>query len=59
MGEDMPPMQMVRVINSTAEPDGTHRVYYLGVPSTVSTPQEAVAWTFGMTAEEYNVAMET
>jgi hypothetical protein len=31
----------------------TGRAYVLRVPPTVQTAREAVAWTFGMTVEEY------
>ena len=44
---------LLEVRNTTPEPDGTHRLYYLRVPPHVATPHEAVAWTFGLTAEEY------
>lgn len=55
-GEDF---VMVRVKNSTAEPDGTFRYYYIRVPPTVSSAHEAVAWTFGLTPHEYNPDVET
>ena len=44
---------MVKVINSTAEADGTHKEYFLRVPPAITTAQEAVAWTFSMNSEEY------
>ncbi|MBX9666023.1 MAG: hypothetical protein K2X93_00335 [Candidatus Obscuribacterales bacterium] len=50
---------MVRVINSTEEPDGTRRHYFLRVPEEMQTAREAVAWTFGMPPGEYNPAVET
>ncbi|TAL37614.1 MAG: hypothetical protein EPN97_04950 [Alphaproteobacteria bacterium] len=43
----------VRVINSTREPDGSFREYTLRVPPTVKTPTEGIAWSFGMTPDEY------
>ncbi len=43
----------VRVLNSTREPDGSYKEYVLRVPPEVTTPTEAIAWTFGMTPEEY------
>jgi hypothetical protein len=43
----------VEVINGTREPDGTFKHYFLQVPPTVTTAKEAVAWTYGMTADEY------
>jgi hypothetical protein len=51
---------MVRVVNSTPEPDGTYRRYSLRVPPTMTTAREAVAWTFGIQrAEDYQPAMQT
>jgi hypothetical protein len=52
-------LAFVRVLNSTPEPDGSRREYYLRVPPTVRTAREAVAWTFGMTAAEYVPEEET
>ena len=43
----------VEVMNATPEPDGSHRHYFLRVPSRVRTPREAVAWTYGLTPERY------
>ncbi|MFF2851082.1 DUF6745 domain-containing protein [Streptomyces sp. NPDC058001] len=50
---------MVEVINSTPEPDGTSRTYWLRVPPTTSTAKEGVAWTFGLTAEVYEPERQT
>ncbi len=47
------PLQMVRVRNATRELDGTYKDYYLRVPPDVTTGKQAVAWTFGLTPEEY------
>ncbi len=49
----------LRVVNSTAEPDGTFNEYFLEVPRTMRTAHEAVAWTFAMTPEEYDPLVET
>ena len=46
------PLVMVKVINSTMEPDGSFKSYFLRVPPTVRTAQEAVAWTFGMSVPQ-------
>lgn len=48
--------RIVQVIDST-----THQTYFLGVPMTrtTSTPKGAVAWTFGMTADQYQPVVET
>jgi len=43
----------VEVINGTPEPDGARKRYFLQVPSHLQTPREAVAWTYGLTANEY------
>jgi Domain of unknown function (DUF6745) len=41
-------VQLVEVVNATAEPDGSYRRYFfLRVPPTVYTARAAVAWTFG------------
>jgi hypothetical protein len=43
----------VEVTNATAEPDGSRRHYFLRVPWRISTAREAVAWTYGLTPEQY------
>ncbi len=53
------PLVMLRVLNSSPEPDGTYKEYFLRVPPTVSTPREAVAWTFGLKPEEYFPMIQT
>ncbi|BAL89818.1 hypothetical protein AMIS_45980 [Actinoplanes missouriensis 431] len=53
------PLVMVEVVNSTPEPDGTSRVYWLRVPPETRTAREGVAWTFGLTAEEYHPLIQT
>jgi hypothetical protein len=50
---------MVQVVNSTPELDGTYREFFLRVPVNMSTPKQAVAWTFNMTEEEYAPVAET
>jgi hypothetical protein len=57
--EDDEPLVMVKLRNSTAEPDGTYKYYFLRVPPDTSTAREAVAWTFGMNAVTYGPAEET
>jgi hypothetical protein len=49
----------VEVINATPEPDGTRRRYVLRVPEYMTTAREAVAWTFGLDAHEYQPDAET
>ena len=53
------PIVMVEVLNSTPEPDGTRKTYFLRVPPRMQTPREAVAWTFGLGAAEYRPEAET
>ncbi|WP_306210400.1 DUF6745 domain-containing protein [Actinoplanes sp. RD1] len=53
------PLVMVEVVNATPEPDGTHRVYWLRVPPATRTAREGVAWTFGLTADEYHPQVQT
>ena len=50
---------MVKVVNSTEEPDGTFKDYFLRVPPTMRTSHEAVAWTFNKTVETYAPCLET
>ncbi|MFI0237805.1 DUF6745 domain-containing protein [Streptomyces sp. NPDC016845] len=50
---------MVEVVNSTPEPDGTHRTYWLRVPPRTRTAREGVAWTFGLQADAYEPRRET
>jgi hypothetical protein len=53
------PLTIVEVDNATAEPDGTFATYLLRVPPTMRTAKEAVAWTFGMAADDYHPVMQT
>ncbi|MFJ2950943.1 DUF6745 domain-containing protein [Streptomyces sp. NPDC087226] len=57
--DDDEPVVMVEVLNSTPEPDGTHRTYWLRVPPATGTAREGVAWTFGLGAEVYEPLKET
>ncbi|RAJ61398.1 hypothetical protein K376_02249 [Streptomyces sp. PsTaAH-130] len=53
------PQVMVEVVNSTPEPDGTHRTYWLRVPPRTRTAREGVAWTFGLKEAEYTPMRQT
>jgi hypothetical protein len=53
------PIVVVKVLNSTAEPDGEYKTYVLRVPPGISTAREAVAWTFQMKAVDYKPIVET
>ena len=53
------PLVMVRVKNSTPEPDGSEKIYFLRVPPSVRTPHEAVAWSFGLNPTAYLPLIQT
>lgn len=53
------PITTVRVRNSTAEPDGSHKTYFLRVPNEVKTAREAIAWTFGLNEQDYEPDVES
>lgn len=53
------PVAMVEVVNSTPEPDGTHKTYFLRVPPDTATPRGGIAWTFEMAEQEYELAVQT
>ena len=53
------PLMMVRVKNSTPEPDGSIREYFLRVPPFMRTAKEAVAWTFEFNEDQYEPLEET
>jgi uncharacterized protein DUF6745 len=53
------PLVMVEVTNSTPEPDGSRRRYWLRVPPDTGSAREAVAWTFGLAADEYRPVRQT
>lgn len=49
----------VRVVNHTPEPDGSLREFWLAVPPRMATAREAVAWTFGLSAEDYEPGVQS
>ena len=53
------PLVMVKVTNSTPEPDGTHKEYFLRVPPHISTAKDAVAWTFEFDRDDYDPSIES
>jgi hypothetical protein len=53
------PWVAVKVVNSTPEPDGSFRDYFLRVPPWMQTAREAVAWTFGMDEQRYKPDRES
>lgn len=50
---------VLEMVNSTPESDGTHRHVARRVPGRVRTAHEAVAWTFGLTREQYHPVVQT
>ncbi|HIA50632.1 MAG TPA: hypothetical protein EYN91_00850 [Candidatus Melainabacteria bacterium] len=58
-GDNHEDIVIVHVVNSTPEPDGTYNNYFLRVPPETKTAREGVAWTFGLTADEYDPLKET
>lgn len=53
------PVSYLKVVNSTMEPDGSFKNYYLCVPPNMKKCKQAVAWTFGLNASDYNPTQET
>jgi hypothetical protein len=53
------PLVMVEVVNATPEPDGSFRNYWMRVPPNMRTPREAIAWTFGVDAHDYDPTIQT
>jgi hypothetical protein len=53
------PIVIVEVRNSTPEPDGSFKTYFLRVPPEMHNASAAVAWTFGLTTQTYQPREET
>ena len=53
------PLVMVKVVNSTPEPDGSFKDYFIRVPPQIKRAREAVAWTFGKKEMEYAPCVQT
>ncbi len=53
------PIVMVKVKNSTPEPDGSFKNYFLRVPPDMVRPRQAVAWTFNLREKDYLPAAES
>lgn len=49
----------VEVVNSTPDPDGSYRRYFLRVPPSMRSARRAVAWSFGLTKVRYAPVMES
>jgi hypothetical protein len=50
---------ILEVRNGTRERDGTYRQYFLSVPPHMRSPRAAVAWTYGLAGEQYELAVRT
>ena len=53
------PLVMVKLRNSTPEPDGSFKDYFLRVPPTMQTAAQAVAWSFDQGEDAYAPVVET
>ena len=53
------PIVILEVINSTREPDGHFKHYFLRVPPDMKTAHEASAWTFDIPVKKYAPQVET
>jgi hypothetical protein len=47
------------VQNGTREPGGSYRKYFLSVPPSMLSPRQAAAWTYGLSPEQYEIAVRT
>lgn len=59
VADDEEPLVVVEVVNSTAEPDGTFKDYFLRVPPATETARAGVAWSFGVDPDVYDPEVET
>ena len=64
--EDEAPFHLAEVINSTPEPDGTVKTYFLPMPDQndltgkpLKNCREAIAWSFGLHEKEYRPSVQT
>lgn len=46
-------LTMLKVTNATPEPDGTFKDYWIRTPPNIYKAIKALAWTFGLTEEQY------
>lgn len=53
------PVVAVRVRNSTPEPDGTYKHYFIRVPPGTMSARQGVAWSFGLNPLDYRPRQET
>ena len=53
------PVCIIKVVNSTPEPDGSFKEVFLTVPPDMKSCQQAVAWTFRKMPKSYHPILET
>jgi hypothetical protein len=56
---DDEPLAMVEVLNSTPEPDGSVKTYFLRVPPDTRSPRAGLAWMAGVPTRAYAPLVET
>jgi hypothetical protein len=56
---DDDPYTAVEVEDGTTGQDGTRPKHFLSVPPKMRTAHEAVAWSYGLAREQYDIAMRT
>lgn len=59
MTQGLDNVMAVSVVDSTPQKNGQHRTYLLAVPPWMKTAKQAVAWTFGLTEDEYAPDVES
>lgn len=59
MGQGEEPMVFVKVKNSTPEPDGSIKDYFLRVPPRTKKARDGIAWTFNIPADQYKPELQT
>jgi hypothetical protein len=50
---DQPGQRILLAVNGSAEPDGQHRRYGLGVPAEIDDPVAAAGWSYGLSGPQY------
>jgi len=53
------PERIIKVINSTREPDGSRKEYFLRTSRKCKTPRAGIAWSFGLNENQYAPLVET
>lgn len=56
---DLGTHKVVRLVNTTPDEDGSFREYFRTVPSSCVSAHDAVSWSFGLTKEEYQPALQS